>query len=201
MTVTGSLIAAASSSLGESGWIFRARWSSYGYETSADVDVVKGTTFSVFGSSLQVSVLDTDPFDEDFATGVPQHEATIGAFVAFGARPGNARAPSRTIVVPRTLGPPPTFFFAAGTSSPPVLIPTYARDVMLLVAPVAATTCILTFETDVASVVASVYMRFGDPLVPTTYSIPIPMSASQVTYVNVGPGAVETPRLVFGLAL
>lgn len=193
LTVTGGVIVVGDP--GNPDWILRAQWAAYGWRTSAEIDLVRGTVFTVFANSLQVDVLATDPDNE------AGHSGTVGAFVAYGVRTAPARPPTRTFRLIDDGGGSATI--APGGISNAVAIPAYARDVFLLsgqnVSPGADQSYALIFDNSTGSQLTK--FRGQNGVFASQIAIPIPNDADTCFLENIGAANIDHPRLIFGLAL
>jgi hypothetical protein len=194
LTVTGAFqVTSGDTDLAD--WILRATWASYGWETVADIDLVHGTTFTVYASSLQVAAQQLD-----FGSGA--QDVRVGAFVALGERADSSRPPQRTLRVINSNGADATI--APGQSSQAAFIPNYARDLVVQFqttpqgAPVFG---VLQFRGDNAVIVSEVVVDFNSGFSPPP--MPIPNDADTVRIFNLATstGTMRTPRFIFGLAL
>jgi len=193
LTVTGAFqVTSGDTDLAD--WILRATWASYGWETVADIDLVHGTTFTVYASSLQVAALQVD-----FGAGA--QSVSVGAFVALGERADSSRPPQRTLRVINSNDADATIL--PGASSQAALIPNYARDLVVQFQTTpqgAAVTGVVQFRGDNAVIVSEVVVNFNGDSPPP---IPIPNDADTVRIFNLATsvGTMRTPRFIFGLAL
>jgi hypothetical protein len=191
ITVHAAVIAVADP--GNPDWMLRVMWSAFGWSTQADIDLVLGTTFTVFASSLSVDVIANG--DEGGYAGA------VGAFACYGNHPGTGRPPQRTLAVGED--PDGDASIPPGGQTLRVFIPAYARDLQVLFGTTgAAGDCdfAVRFDNATGSQISTTRMQNG--IIGSQMAIPIPNDAVQAMVQNIDTTqTMVRPRLIFGLAL